>query len=234
MILKSISPVALAALALFAGAAQAAGLSNGGFEDAPSAANPPGGAAFFAQGWLAAPTGNPATRSSAEAHSGSFSGLLTVPGGFGGSTMFQNSIDHGGLPELTAANVGDTPMLSFWAKGDVSTTGNVLFAFRYLDGIGNILGGSGNQFFQNAINTTSWANISFQLGAIPAGTKALFLEMNTAVGPLLDGRSNAVYIDDIAVTGLTAAVPEPATYGLLLAGLAAVGIAAKRRRIIVD
>ena len=55
--------------------------------------------------------------------------------------------------------------------------------------------------------------------------------MNTAVGPLLDGRSNAIYIDDIMVTGLTAAIPEPATYGLMLAGLAAVGLVAKRRRI---
>ena len=175
MISKSFTSVAWAALALCAGAVQAQGLSNGGFETAASAVNPPGGATFFAQGWLAAPTGNPAMRSSAEAHTGSFSGLLTVPAGFGGSTMFQNSIDHGGLPELTDANVGDTPMLSFWAKGDVSTTGNVLFAVRYLDGIGNILAGTGNVFFQSQINTASWSQITRQLGAIPLGTKALFL-----------------------------------------------------------
>lgn len=230
MHLKSFPAVAFAALALCAGAAQADGLSNGGFETPNAAANPPGGYVYIAQGWLAAPTGNPAVRSSAEAHSGSFSGLLTVPNGFGGSTMFQNSVDHGGLPELTAANVGDTPVLSFWAKGDVGVSGNVLFALRYVDGIGNILGDTGNVFFQNSINAASWNQITRQLGAVPAGTKALFLEMNTAVGPLGAERSNAVYIDDITVTGLTAAVPEPATYGLLLAGLAAVGLAAKRRR----
>ena len=227
---KAFPMVALAATALFAGAVQAQGFANGGFEATSSAANPPGGSVFFAQGWLAAPTGNPAMRSTAEAHTGSASALLTVPAGFGGSTLFQNSIDHGGLPELTAANVGDIPTLSFWAKGDVSTTGNDLFAMRYLDGIGNILGGTGNQFFQNAINTTSWSQISFTAGAIPTGTKALFLEMNTAVGPLLDGRSNAVYIDDIMVSGLTAPIPEPQTYALMLAGLAAMGALARRRR----
>jgi hypothetical protein len=154
--------------------------------------------------------------------------LLTVPGGFGGSTLFQNSVDHGLMAQLGAANVGDTPMLTFWAKGDVSTTGNVLFSLRYLDGIGNILANSGNVFFQNQINTTTWSQITFQGAAIPVGTRAVFLEMNTAVGPLLDGRINAVFIDDINL-GLTVAVPEPGTYALLLAGLAVVGGIARRR-----
>lgn len=229
----AVSFAATLALGFVAAAANAAttnGLANGGFELAPSAANPPGGAAFFADGWLAAPTGNPALWSSV-AHTGLHSALLTVPGGFGGSTLFQNSIDHGGLPALGAANVGDTPVLTFWAKGDVSTTGNVLFALRYIDGIGNILNGNGgNHFFQNDINTSTWSQISFQGAAIPAGAKAMFLEINTAVGPLLDGRSNAVYIDDINL-GLAAAVPEASTYAMLLAGLAGVGFVARRRRV---
>jgi PEP-CTERM motif len=229
MISKSVSSIALAVLALCAGAAQAQGFANGGFETANSAVNPPGGAQFFAQGWLAAPTGNLAQWSTV-AHTGAHSALLTVPNGFGGSTLFQNSIDHGGLPALTAANVGDLPTLSFWAKGDVSTTGNALFAMRYLDGIGNILNGSGNQFFHTQINTNTWTQISFAMPAIPTGTVALFVEMNTAVGPLLDGRVNAVYIDDIMVSGLTAPVPEPETYALMLAGLAGVAAMVRRRR----
>ena len=232
MSIKSLSIVAAAALALCAGAAQAAatvnGFANGGFETPNSASNPPGGVSYFAQGWLAAPTGNPAGLSS-DAHTGSFSALLTVPGGFGGSTLFQNSVDHGGLAPLTALNVGETPMLSFWAKGDVSTTGNVLFSLRYLNNTGAILGNSGNIFFQNQINTTSWTNITFQGAAIPVGTAAVFLEMNTAVGPLLDGRSNAVKIDDVYL-GLAAPVPEPETYAMMLAGLAAIGAMVRRRR----
>jgi PEP-CTERM motif len=233
MSFKSISIVAAAALALCAGAAQAAttnGFANGGFENPVNAGNPPGGAAFFAAGWLAAPTGNPAMLSN-DAHTGLHSALLTVPSGFGGSTLFQNSVDHGGLPMLTAFNVGDTPMLEFYAKGDVSTTGNVLFALRYLDGIGNILSlNGGNHFFQGSINTSTWSKISFQAAAIPVGTKALFLEMNTAVGPLLDGRSNAVLIDDISLALVAAPVPEPESYAMMLAGLAAIGAMVRRRR----
>lgn len=232
MFTKSLSIVAAATLALCGLAAQAAttnGFANGGFELPNSAVNPPGGVTFFSSNWLAAPTGNPAMLSNV-AHTGQHSALLTVPLGFGGSTLFQNSVDHGGLAALTAFNVGDTPMLSFWAKGDVSTTGNVLFALRYLDGIGNILSiNGGNHFFQNQINTNSWSNITFQASAIPTGTKAVFLEMNTAVGPLLDGRVNAVYIDDISLS-LAAAVPEPESYALMLAGLAAVGVMVRRRR----
>jgi hypothetical protein len=204
-----------------AGAATTNGIANGGFETAGS-----GGA--FAAGWLAAPTGNPALLSDV-AHTGSHSALLTVPNGFGGSTLFQDSVAHGGLPALGAANVGDTPVLSFWAKGDVSTTGNVLFALRY-QGASGILANSGNQFFQNAINPNGWTQITFQAAAIPQGTTSVFLEMNTAVGPLLDGRPNAVYIDDIQLTLHTAAVPEPETYALLIAGLAVVGAVARRRR----
>jgi hypothetical protein len=233
MSFKSLSILAAAALAIGAGAAQAVtvnGFANGGFEAAPTGAPPPpGGSGFFAASWLFAPTGNPVGWST-DAHTGSRSALLTVPGGFGGSTLFQNSVDHGLLAPLGAANVGDAPLLTFWAKGDVSTTGNVLFSLRYLDAIGNILTNSGNQFFQNSINPTTWSQISFQAAAIPAGTKAVFLEMNTAVGPLLDGRPNAVNIDDINLALTVAAVPEPGTYALLMAGLGAVGLMARRRR----
>ncbi len=232
MSFKSLSVLATAALALCAGAAQAAtvnGFANGGFEIANSAGNPPGGVSYFAQGWLAAPTGFPAMWST-DAHTGSHSALLTSPNGFGGSTLFQNSIDHGGLMALDASNIGTAPMLSFWAKGDAGTTGNVLYALRYLDGTGTILSGNGgNHFFQSSINSTSWSEIIFQAAVIPVGTVAMFLEMNSAVGPLLDGRPNAVLIDDIRL-GVLAAVPEPETYAMMLAGLGLVGVIARRRR----
>ncbi|RZL37755.1 MAG: PEP-CTERM sorting domain-containing protein [Rubrivivax sp.] len=209
-------------LAGTAGAATTNGFANGGFETAGS------GGAWVADGWLTAPTGNPVLWSG-EAHTGSHSALLTVPAGFGASTLLQDSTGHGGLPALDASNVGDTPVLSFWAKGDVSTTGNIGFALRYL-GANGILVDSQFQFFQNQINASSWTQISFQAAAIPAGALSVFLEMNTAVGPLLDGRVNAVYVDDVQLTLTTAAVPEPQTYALLLAGLGLVATIARRRR----
>lgn len=230
MSLKMHFPAKLAATLLLAGlagtaiAATSNGFANGDFE---STAN--NGGLNFATGWQAAPTGNPALLSDI-AHSGSHAALLTVPNGFGGSTLFQNSTIDGGLAALGAANVGDAPVLSFWAKGDVSTTGNVLFSLRYLAANGAILASSGNRFFQNDINPNSWTQISFQGQAIPAGTQSMFLEMNTAVGPLLDGRANAVYIDDIQLTLTTAAVPEPASYALLLVGMGLIGAVSRRRQ----
>jgi hypothetical protein len=141
--------------------------------------------------------------------------------------MLQNSKEQGGLPDLT---VGDTPELSFWAKGFAGTTGNVLFALRYLDGTGNILASSGNVFFQGLINETTWTEIKYNLGAVPTGATAAFIEFSQGIGPidppgLLPGK---VLIDDLYLG--VAAIPEPGTYALFLAGLGVVGSLARRRR----
>ncbi|MFT7724482.1 MAG: PEP-CTERM sorting domain-containing protein [Roseateles sp.] len=217
--LKTQAALAALCLAGAAGAATANGLANGGFET-------PGG--DLAAGWRTAPTGNPVVLSG-DAHTGAHAALLSVPGGFGASTLFQDSFAHGGLAPLTAANVGDTPVLSFWAKGDVSPTGNIMFALSYM-GAGGSLWSSGNQFFQGQLDAGAWTQISFQGAAIPAGTTSVFLEINTAVGPLLDGRANAVVIDDVQFALAAAPVPEPGSFALLAAGLAAVGACARGRR----
>jgi hypothetical protein len=218
--LAACAALALAGLGASADAATTNGFANGGLETA--AAN--GGQ--VAAGWLTAPTGNPAQWSD-DAHTGSHSALLTVPSGFGASTLFQDS--QGNLPALTAANVGDTPLLTFWAKGDVSPTGNANFWLRYM-GAGGILLDSGPQSFGDSLSLDNWTQTSFEGAAIPVGTTSVMLEITTAVGPLLDGRADAVYIDDIDLALTTAAVPEPGSYALLLAGLATVGAIARRRR----
>jgi hypothetical protein len=220
MTFKSISLIAAAAIVLCTGAAQAAttnGFANGGFETA--------GITTPAASWLQAANGY--TRST-DAHSGSFSAQL-ASAAFGAAVILQNSIEQGGLPALT---VGDTPVFSFWAKGTAGGTGNVLFALRYLDGVGNILANSNNQFFQGSINTTSWTQISYNLGAVPVGATAAFVEFSQAIGPIdLGNPAGKVLIDDLnlAVVSVTA-VPEPSTYAMLLAGLGVVGAIVKRRR----
>ena len=211
--------LALAGLWASGGAATTNGLANGGFETAAADAGQ------VAAGWLTAPTGNPAQWSD-DAHTGSHSALLTVPDGFGASTLFQDS--QGNLPALSAANVGDTPLLTFWDKGDASTTGNANFWLRYM-GAGGILLDSGAQSFGDSLSPGNWTQLSFQGAPIPAGTTSVMLEITTAVGPLLDGRANAVYVDDIQLALTTAAVPEPSSCALLLAGLVTVGAIARRR-----
>jgi hypothetical protein len=214
--------LALAGMTASVDAATTRGLANGGFETAATDAGQ------VAAGWLTAPTGNPVQWSD-DAHAGSHSALLTVPGGFGASTLFQDS--QGNLPALTAANVGDTPLLTFWAKGDVGTTGNANFWLRYL-GAGGILLDSGAQPFGGSLRVDDWTQVSFEGAAIPAGTTSAMLEINTAVGPLLDGRANAVWVDDVdlVLTTRATAVPEPGSVALLLAGLATIGTRARRRR----
>lgn len=218
MSFKSLSIVAAAALALCAGAVQAQttnGFANGGFENA--------GVTTPAASWLQAASGY--TRST-DAHSGSFSAQL-ASAAFNAAVMLQNSIEQGGLPALT---VGDTPTLSFWAKGTAGGTGNVLFALRYLDGVGNILANSNNQFFQGAINTSAWSQITYTLGAVPVGATAAFIEFSQGIGPIDAGNpAGKVLIDDLYL-GVAAPVPELETNAMMLAGLGVVGFIARRRR----
>ena len=97
-------------------------------------------------------------------------------------------------------------------------------------GASGILLDSGAQSFGGSLSLDSWTKMSFQGAAIPVGTTSVMLEINTAVGPLLDDRANAVDVDDITLAlTTTAAVPEPSSVALLLAGLAMAGAIARRR-----
>ena len=241
MSFKSLSIVAAAALALCAGAVQAQvnGLANLGFEEAANSAGE------FANGWQSA---SGVTRSSAEAHSGSFSAFLTIPGGNpGGTGLFQNSVDHGGLMAVDSLNWGTAPTLSFWLNGNTSETGNLNYALRYLDSIGNILnpGSSGAVTIWTGNTDRAWTEYTrTPTTVIPTGTTAVFLEMTLAAGPsgtfpgcgpmgsFCVWGTPAVYLDDVSLTlaNPVAAIPEPESYAMMLAGLAVVGSIVRRRR----
>ena len=159
--------------------------ANGSFET-PGASTP-------ADAWLAAAAGYTL---STDAHTGSVSAQLSSPQ-FNAAVMLQNSKDQGGRPDLT---VGSSPTLTFWAKGTVGGTGNVLFALRYLDNVGNIKANSNNQFFQGSINPNTWTKITYNLGPVPAGATAAFIEFSQAIGPIdANNPAGKVLIDDISL-----------------------------------
>lgn len=188
--------------------------ANGGFETAGTAPNP-------AASWQRAAEGYSL---STDARTGSFSAQLSSPQ-LNAAVMLQNSVLDGMLPGVTP---GDNPLLSFWAKGFAGTTGNVLFSLRYLAESGAILATSGNVFFQGSINTSSWTEITYDLGVVPVGASAAFIEFSQGIGPI-DGVTNlagTLLIDDIVLLGQ--AIPEPSSIALL--GLGSVALLARRRR----
>jgi len=159
--------------------------ANGGFETA--------GSTTPALAWLAAASGY--TRSS-DARSGAFSARLSSVA-FSAAVMLQNGKEQGMRPNLV---VGSSPTLTFWAKGAAGGTGNVLFALRYLDDTGNIKANSMNQFFQASINPNTWTQITFNLGPVPVGATAAFIEFSQAIGPIDAGNpAGTVLIDDLSL-----------------------------------
>ena len=215
---KSTRLIAAMGLTLFAGAAQAVVINvfaNGGFETNDGTS---------ATGWQSAAAGYGI---SSDAFSGSASMELASPAQ-NAAVGLQNSVEDGGNPLLSAD--GTTPTLSFWAKGFAGSTGNVLYSLRYLDGIGNILGSTGNVFFQADINPNTWTNITNSSITVPVGTTAAFLEFSQGIGPIngVDLLAGSVLIDDVVLNANV--VPVPAAVWLFGSGLLGlVGVARRKK-----
>jgi hypothetical protein len=225
MSLKSLSMVAAAALALCAGVAQAAeGFANGGFETA--------GVTTPALSWL---NGGSLgySRVAGEGVGGSFAAQIAANVTSGSAVVLQNAVEQANLPTLL---VGDTPTLSFMAKGFQGDTGNAGFSLRYLRSNGAIAWNSGFVGFGGSL-TNSYAPVNYTGAAVGEAGLAAFLEISNNIGPVGERgcgfaasepcKPGKVFVDDVS---LTVAVPEPSTYALMLAGLAGVGLLAKRRR----
>jgi hypothetical protein len=163
---------------------------NGGFEAV--------GTTTPANAWLAAAGGY--TRST-DARTGGFAAQLMSPA-LNAAIALQNSVEQGNRPPLV---VGTSPVLTFWAKGTPGATGDVTYALRYLDGTGVIKANSMSRSFSTAINVNTWTKITFNLGVVPAGSVAAFIEFSQAIGPIGTGPAGEnwfagkVLIDDVSL-----------------------------------
>lgn len=212
MSLKSLSIVAAATLALCAGAAQAVELTtNGGFETGTLA------------GWTQFPTAaGQQTASGSNPYAGSFAGAINNGVPMTNSLFKQANIGIG------IVQPGMEIKISFAARGRYAEPGGVAFAefFSELSG-GGVSKGQilGNAPLALDSNPEVWKLFNFTTTAGPDVSGGVTLQLGATNGP---AGGTMMWYDNASVS--VQAIPEPSTYALMLAGLAGVGLLAKRRR----
>ena len=83
-----------------------------------------------------------------------------------------------------------------------------------------------NVMVHDKVNANTYTNISFSYFISPSGAPGgVTLQLGATTGGAT-GSMATMYYDNVSIQ----AVPEPGTYALMLAGLAGVGVLAKRRR----
>lgn len=204
---------AVAVMTMSASVAQANIFVNGGFETAN------GGDPSLAENWLPAASGY--TRVCGSAGNGSDCAAQLNSPQLNAAVFLQNSNALGGDPLV----VGSNPILSFDAKGSPAVSEVDNFALRYLDNTGGILADSMPQNFGGTINSSTWTTITYDLGIVPVGAVAAFLEFSQAIGPF---DSAQILIDNVNLE--VAQVPVPAAVWLFGSGLLGlIGVARRKK-----
>ena len=215
---------AVAVITLSAGTAQAANVfANGGFEIS--------GGGDQALGWTSAPGTGGYTRVCGGAGRTSDCAAQLMSPALNAAVALQDSVAAGQTPLVAGSN----PLFSFWAKGYEGDTGVLNYKLSYLDDTGAILSSSNEQPIALNDNRDIWTQYNFDLGSVPAGANAAFIEFSQAIGPIgfdppsqMEFEGGTVFIDDVTLG--VAAVPVPAAVWLFGSGLLGlIGVARKKK-----
>ena len=185
--------------------AQAASITNGGFEGGSTGTVPNGWSANAA--YLSEPSFNFVTSLAADVHSGTFA--LSI-----------SNFNSENIPVLSQT-ITDTPgtlyTINFWAMAPNSDLSSVLYVFI------------NTSFASNAPSGGTGATIT---GTLPY-TLESFSFMGTGSDVLSIAAYNNksyYYVDDVSISGGTSVVPLPSALPLFATGLGALGLLGWRRK----
>jgi len=127
-----------------------------------------------------------------------------------------------GITQSIATVAGKRYLLSFYV-GNASPTGGNAFAYTQPSTLNLSINGGPLLTFTNSTDTPFGINYQLFSTSFVATGATLLAFSNGTVG------DNMLGLDTVSLT----AVPEPATWGLMLGGFAMVGLAARRRKAAV-
>lgn len=124
---------------------------------------------------------------------------------------------------FTASSTGDF-LLNFFAAGRPSYAG-----IAGGDQTFNVLLNGTNIFTGSTSSGSAWTGLSSNLFSLVAGNSYTLIFQGTDTNPANNG-DNTAFIDNVSLQSSTGAVPEPATWAMMLLGFGAIGFAMRRQR----
>ncbi len=137
-----------------------------------------------------------------------------------------NSMATDSLTQTLNTVIGDTYTIGFWANADTPNTFSVTFG-------GAAVNGAPASIAQNGFPSNNWLGNSSLFTYYSGTATATATRTDLVFSAAYQGNSDTgvtVEIDNVDVTGLTSATPEPATFPLTALGLGLAGMAVARRR----
>ena len=193
-------------LALAAGPARANLVTNGGFETGDFT------------GWTLTGSGGGVAIDNTEPHSGTYDAAFALANGGTTATLSQS----------IATAAGQSYSLSFWLFDQANPYGTDTMTVTF--------GGFTDAVLWSGLSTNSYANVQLTVpGSDITGSSTSLgfqasIDPNPSGVPGSGGVGGPFNLDDIVLTANSAAAPEPPAAWLLAVGVAALGLAARRRR----